>query len=404
MTAASTTPNQLSERDQRNNLWRLTIAQALAGANAVVIFATGAIVGNELAPSQLLATLPISVFVIGMAVCTLPAGVIARRYGRRAAFLTGTSAGVLVGLLSAIAVIESSFWLFNVATFFGGVYAAVVASFRFAATDGLAPEKQPHALAMVMAGGIAAGVVGPQLVTHSMHLWPDHLYAASFILQALVAFISGIILWGVRLPKPSLAEQAGGGRPLSTIVRQPSFVAAATLGAVSYMLMNFLMTAAPLAMHLEGHSHEAANSGIQWHVIAMYAPSFFTGKLIARFGALKVSLLGILLTAISTLIALTGNSVAHYWWMLVILGIGWNFGFLGASAWVLKCHSPVEKTRVQSFNDFIVYSCMVVGSFASGGLLSLYGWERVLWISFIPLVLSLMVLAYSQRAIKHPLA
>ena len=392
----------LSPSDQRNNLWRLTLAQALAGANSVVIFATGAIVGNSLAPSGLLATLPISVFVVGMAACILPAGAIARRYGRRAAFLTGTVAGVLVGLLAALAVMLENFWLFNLATFFGGAYAAVTASFRFAATDGLPPEKQPQALSLVMAGGIAAGVVGPQLVTHTLHIWPDHVYAASFLFQALIAVLAGIALAGVRLPKPSLVEQQGGGRPLGIIARQPRFILAATLGAVSFMLMNFLMTAAPLAMHLEGHSHADSNSGIQWHVIAMYAPSFFTGKLIARFGALNVSVTGLLLTALATLIALMGETVAHFFWMLVILGIGWNFGFLGASAWVLSCHTAIEKTRVQSLNDFIVYGCMVIGSFASGGLLSLYGWHTVLWVSLVPLVIALAMVALSKPSTHKP--
>lgn len=392
-----TQPQSLSDRDARNNLSRLVIAQALAGANSVVIFATGAIVGSELAPSELLATLPISIFVLGMALCTLPVGAIARHYGRRAAFMVGTGAGILVGLLSALAVITHSFTLFCIATFLGGGYAAVVASFRFAATDGLAPERQPRALSKVMLGGIAAGVVGPQLVTHTMYWWPDHIYAASFLMQALLAVISALVLWGVRLPIPTAPERKAG-RPLTQIIRQKPFIAAATLGAVSYMLMNFLMTAAPLAMHMEGHSHAHANSGIQWHVIAMYAPSFITGALIARAGALPVALVGLGLTALATLIGLMGEGLLHFWGMLVVLGIGWNFGFLGASAWVLQCHRPEEKTQVQSFNDFIVYSCMVVGSFASGGLLSVFGWNTLLWVSLGPLAAALALLWWINRA------
>lgn len=253
---------EISERDQRNNIWRLTIAQALAGANAVVVYATGAIVGSMLASNPILATLPISIFVVGMAMCILPAGAIARRHGRRTAFLVGTIAGVLVGLLSMYAMIIESFWLFCLGTFFGGAYAAVVLSFRFAATDGVAPQRKAQALSLVMGGGVAAGIVGPQLVTHTMELWPTHLYAATFLLQAVVAAISAIILKGVRLPKPT-AEEISGGRPLSKIITQPTFIAAATCGAVSYMLMNFLMTAAPLAMHMHGHSHANANLGLQ---------------------------------------------------------------------------------------------------------------------------------------------
>ena len=177
---------------QRANIWRLAIAQALAGANAVAVYAAGAIIGSQLAPSPMLATLPISVFVVGMAVCILPAGAIARRHGRRAAFLAGTAAGVVAGLLAMLAVIVGGFWLFCLATFFGGAYAAVVLSFRFAATDGVAPAQRARALSLVMAGGVAAGVVGPQLVTWTMDLWPRHVFAATFLVQALVAALGRI--------------------------------------------------------------------------------------------------------------------------------------------------------------------------------------------------------------------
>ncbi len=387
---------ELTERDQRNNIWRLTLAQALAGANSVVVYATGAIVGNMLAPSPLLATLPISIFVVGMAACILPAGAIARRFGRRTAFLSGTLAGVLVGLLSMYAMIVSSFWLFCVGTFFGGAYAAVVLSFRFAATDGVAPKQKAKALSLVMGGGVAAGIVGPQLVTFTMELWPTHLYAATFLVQAIVAVISALILSGVRLPKPTVAE-ISGGRSLAVIIAQPKFIAAATCGAVSYMLMNFLMTAAPLAMHLHGHSHANANLGLQWHVIAMYGPSFFTGSLITRFGAPFITTFGLLLTGISTAIGLGGDDVFHFWCMLILLGIGWNFGFLGASAWVLECHTSEEKTPVQSLNDFIVFGMMAVGSFSSGGILGIYGWNRVLWISFVPIIITVIVFTMFRK-------
>lgn len=391
---------ELTGRVQRSNIWRLTIAQALAGANSVIVYATGAIVGNNLAPTPLLATLPLSIFVVGMAAFILPAGAIAGRYGRRVAFMVGTGAGVLTGLLAMYAILMGWFWLFCVATFFGGAYAAVVLSFRFAAADAVAPERKAQALSMVMAGGVAAGVIGPQLVTWTMELWPQQLFAATFFIQAVIAAIAALILVGVQLPKPTAAEKAGG-RPLASIALQPRFIAAATCGAVSYMLMNFLMTAAPLAMHMHGHSQETSNLGIQWHVIAMYAPSFFTGRLISRFGAGRITTLGLLLTGISAVIGLEGVGVIHFWSMLILLGIGWNFGFLGASTLVLECHRPEEKTRVQSFNDFIVFGLMAIGSFASGGILSAYGWNTVLAVSFTPLALAavaIMLVRYKANA------
>lgn len=387
---------ELPERVQRGNIWRLAVSQALAGANAVVVYATGAIVGNDLAPSPVLATLPISIFVVGMAASILPVGDITRRYGRRTAFLVGAGAGVLAGLVALLAVLVGSFWLFCLATFFGGGYAAVVLSYRFAAADGVAPRRRARALSLVMAGGVAAGVIGPQLVTWTMALWPPRMFAATFLVQAAVAAVSAFILLGVRLPMPTEAEKAGG-RPLALIARQPRFIAAAVCGAVSYTVMNFLMTAAPLAMHLIGHSQASSNLGLQWHVIAMYGPSFFTGSLITRFGAGRVASVGLVLTGLSAAIGLTGLEVMHFWWMLVLLGLGWNFGFLGASAMVLECHRPEEKARVQSLNDFIVFGLMALGSFSSGGLLSAYGWDRVLWVSFVPLVLAVLVLLLAVR-------
>ncbi|WP_043214984.1 MFS transporter [Bordetella pseudohinzii] len=391
---SASAPAELSPREQRGNIARLTIAQALAGANSVVVYATGAIVGATLAPDKALATLPISIFVVGMAACIMPAGVLARRHGRRAAFMAGAGCGVLVGLLAAFAMVLASFWLFCLATFFGGAYAAVVLSFRFAAADGVAPARRARALSFVMGGGVLAGIVGPQLVTHTMYLWPPHMFAATYLVQALVAAVSGWVLWGVRLPAPTPAEVAQG-RPLAVIARQPLFITAVICGAVSYLLMNFLMTAAPLAMHLCGHPQESANLGLQWHVIAMYAPSFFTGRLISRFGAGRIVALGLLLTGTAAAVGLGGVDVAHFWLTLILLGLGWNFGFVGASALVLECHRPEERTRVQSLNDFIVFGTMAVGSFASGGLLAAYDWNMVLWVSFLPLALAVCALGYA---------
>lgn len=231
---------------ERTNVVRLAIVQALAGANSTVVYATGAVVGDMLAPSKALATLLVSVFVVGMALCTLPTGAVADRHGRRAAFLLGAGSGVLAGLIAFLAVLCASFWLFCAATFFGGAYAAVVLSFRFAAADCAAPERRARALSAVMAGGVFAGVIGPQLVTHTMDLWVP-LFAATYVGQAAVAALSAIILAGVDLPPPTAADLSAC-RLLGIIARQPRFILAVICGVVSYLLMNFLMTAAPLAM------------------------------------------------------------------------------------------------------------------------------------------------------------
>jgi len=376
---------------ERGNVARLVVAQAMAGANATIVYATAGVVGNTLAPDKALATLPVSIFVLGMAACTLPAGAVAHRHGRRAAFLLGTLCGVLVGLIACAAVLAGSFALFCVGTFFGGAYAAVVLSFRFAAADCVPPERRPRAISAVMAGGIAAGVIGPQLVTHTMALWPPYTFAATYLGQAALAALCALVLAGVRLPVPRAAE-AGRGRPLARIAAQPRFVAAVMAGVVSYLIMNMIMTSAPLAMRLCGLSQESANLGLQWHVIAMYLPSFLTGRIIVRFGAPRVVVAGLALTAGAAATGLAGIDVAHFWGTLVLLGLGWNLAFIGASTMVVETHRPEERTRVQSLNDFLVFGLMVVGSFASGGLLNAYGWNVVLWITLPPLLVALATL------------
>jgi MFS family permease len=390
---------QSSEGDARarRNVLRLAIAQALTGANAAVIFATGAIVGATLAPSVAFATVPISVYVVGLALGTLPTGAIARRFGRRIAFIIGTGCGVLTGLLACYAILQGSFALFCAATFIGGLYAAVSQSYRFAAADGASIEYRPKAVSWVMAGGLFAAVLGPQLVQWTMEIWAPYLFAFSFLVQAVVALVAMAVVAGVDAPKP-LPAAVAGARPLLQIVRQPRFLAAALCGVVSYPMMNLVMTSAPLAMQMCGLSVSDSNYGIQWHIVAMYAPSFVTGSLIARFGAPKVVAAGLLLEAIGAGIGLSGLTTLHFWSTLIVLGIGWNFSFVGASALVLETHRPSERTKVQSFNDFLVFGMMALGSFSSGQLLANYGWSAVNLVVFPPVVLGLAVLAIAGLA------
>jgi len=359
------------------DVFRLAMGQALAGANSTVVYATGAIIGHMLAPRPALATVPVSIFVVGMAAATLPVGVMTRRHGRKAAALFGNACGVVVGLLAALALVIQSFSLFCIAMLFGGAYAAVVLTFRFAAAECVPAKHRARAMSTVLAGGVAAGVLGPQLVTATMNLWSPHAYAVTYLASAGAAVLSAIVLLGVRFEhQPPVSAQAQG-RTSAAIVRQPRFVVAMLCGVVSYMMMNFMMTSAPLAMELCGIPRVHANYGIEIHVIAMYAPSFFTGRLIARLGAPFVSLAGLVLIALAAITGMTGLSVNHFWIALMLLGLGWNFGFLGASAMVLACHTPAEGPRVQSIYDFVVFGAMVVGSFASGGLLATYGWALV---------------------------
>src|SRR6201981_3996097 len=358
----------------RANVARLAAAQALTGANAAVIFATGAIVGASLSPDVSLATVPISMYVLGLAGGTLPTGAISRAYGRRVAFIIGTACGVLTGLLGSFAILRGSFPLFCCATFLGGLYGAVSQSYRFAAADGASAEYRPKAVSWVMAGGVFAGVLGPQLVQWTMDIWPPYLFAFSFVMQALVALVAMAVLSGVDAPKPAAAD-LHGGRPLREIARQPRFIAAALCGVIAYPMMNLVMTSAPLAMKMCGLTVSDSNFGIQWHIVAMYGPSFFTGSLISRFGAPRIVALGLALEAAAAGIGLSGITALHFWATLIVLGVGWNFAFVGASALVLETHRPQERNKVQAFNDFLVFGMMAIGSFSSCQLLANYGWS-----------------------------
>jgi MFS family permease len=385
------------------NVVRLAAAQALTGANSAVIFATGSIVGATLAPSVSLATVPISMYVLGLAAGTLPTGAISRTYGRRVAFIIGTGCGMLTGLLGAFAILHASFVLFCCATFLGGLYGAVSQSYRFAAADGASVAYRPKAVSWVMAGGVFAGVLGPQLVQWTMHIWPPYLFAFSFVMQAVVALVAMLVLSGVDLPKPAAAD-LHAGRPLFEIARQPRFIAAALCGVISYPMMNLVMTSAPLAMKMCGLSVSDSNFGIQWHIVAMYGPSFFTGTLIARFGAPVIVAIGLLLEAAAAGIGMSGITAPHFWATLIVLGAGWNFSFVGASAMVLETHRPNERNKVQAFNDFLVFGMMAIGSFASGQLLANFGWDAVNLVVFPPVALGLVVLALVANSRRRAIA
>jgi len=387
----------------RRNVARLAAAQALTGANSAVIFATGAIVGATIAPDVSFATVPISMYVVGLAAGTLPTGVISRRYGRRVAFVIGTGCGALTGLLGSWAILHNSFWLFCAATFLGGLYGAVAQSYRFAAADGASAAFRPKAVSWVMAGGIFAGLLGPQLVQWTMDIWQPYLFAFSYLVQAAVAVVAMAILGGVDLPKPAAAD-LHAGRPLLEIVRQPRFVAAALCGIIAYPVMNLVMTSAPLAMKMCGLTVSDSNFGLQWHIVAMYGPSFFTGSLIARFGAPVIVALGLALEAVAAVIGLSGLTAPHFWATLIVLGMGWNFGFVGASALVLETHTAAERNKVQAFNDFLVFGMMAIGSFSSGQLLANFGWSAVNIVVFPPVALGLVVLALGWRAKRRAAA
>jgi len=360
----------------RRNAIVLAVAQALAGGNNTVIVSTASIVGAVLAPNKGLATLPITAMVLGMWLGTLPVGALARNFGRRFALQTGSVFGVLSGLVSYLAVLNGLFWLLLVGTFCGGLYAAAHQSYRFAAADTASDAYRPKVVSWVLAGGIFAAVIGPQLVIFTKDLLPPYMFAASYLGQSACALVAAGVLMFVKMP-PLAGSSIKNARPLAQIARTPRFIVAVACGIASYAMMNIIMTSAPLAMVGCGHSVTDATLGIQWHVLAMYAPSFITGGLIVRFGVERITGVGLGLIALAAVAGIAGITVAHFWTALVLLGVGWNLAFIGATNMVTQCYRSAERNKVQAFNDFLIFGSMAVSSFSSGQMLEYLGWQAI---------------------------
>jgi MFS family permease len=369
-------PHVFDDGLAKRNAIVLAVAQALAGGNNTVIVATSSIIGAVLAPDKGLATLPITCMVLGMWIGTLPVGWLARNFGRRFALQTGSLFGIASGLISYTSVMSGSFWILLLGTFCGGLYAAAHQSYRFAAADTASEAFRPKAVSWVLAGGVFAALIGPQLVIFTKDMLSPHLFAASFLAQSACAVLAAVVLMFVKVP-PLPKVRASQGRPLGEIVLVPRFMVAVACGVASFGLMNMVMTSAPLAMVGCGHSVTDAALGIQWHVLAMYAPSFFTGSLIARFGVGRITGIGLVLIACAAAIGISGTTVAHFWSGLVVLGLGWNFAFIGATTMVTHCHRPEERNKVQAFNDFLIFGSMAVTSFSSGQMLAYLSWQAI---------------------------
>lgn len=367
----------------RRNLGLLTASLSLGAASGPIIISLGGLVGQMLASRPALATLPVSLYNLGMALSTLPAAWMMRRHGRRAAYALGAFIAIAAALLAMRGIMQSDFVLFCLGTALSGYYAASVQNYRFAAADTVAPEYRARAISLIMIGGLVAAVIGPQTVIWTRDAWPSAPFAGSFAAQAVLALLALPLLLALRMPKETAVakqEQATTGsdaRPLGEIARSPRFIAAASAAVVTYGLMAFIMTAAPMAMVGCGHTVGEAALGIQWHVLAMFAPAFATGKLIDRFGKTTVTATGLLLIAASGLLALAGLDLLHFWGSLVLLGVGWNFGFVGATALLTDVYRPSERAKVQALNDFLVFGVVAVASFGSGKLLGSAGWDAI---------------------------
>ena len=360
----------------RKTVALLAATQALLLTNGITLVTINGLLGLQLAPARWLATLPIPTYVTGGLLATLPAAFFMKRYGRRSGFMLGGTLGMVGAAISALAVYLGSFWLLCFGTVFAGVYNAFGQQYRFAAADAAPLDWKGKAISLTLAGGILGGVIGPEVGKLTRTLL-EPTYLASYAALIGFAALSMLIASRLDIPPLSIAEQKAAGRPLHRIARQPAFVVAVLAAAGGYGVMNLLMTATPLAMDICGLPFADTAFILQWNVIAMFAPSFFTGNLIKRFGVLNILIVGAALMFVCIGIALSGVTLMHFWWALVLLGVGWNFLFIGGTTLLTETYRPEEKAKVQGTNDFIVLGVMGLTSLSSGVLISSAGWASL---------------------------
>ncbi len=361
---------------QQKNVTVLAALQALLFTNNSTAIALNGLAGYALAANKSLATLPVTGWVVGAALTTFFASLLMKRIGRKGGFTVGALIGIAGAAVCCLALLRGDFWLFVAGTTIFGVYNAFGQYYRFAAADAAVGDFKAKAISYVLAGGLVGGIVGPTVSKYTKDALPVAFLGAYL---ALIAFLV-VVLLVIRLldiPPPTEAEARESGRPLAAIAAQPAFIVAVLCAAFGYGVMNLLMTATPLAMGICGHPYSAAATVISWHVIGMFAPSFFTGDLIKRFGVLQIMLWGVALNAATVAIALSGIDVAHFWLALFVLGVGWNFLYIGGTALLTETYRPAEKAKAQGANDMLIFLVMATSSFASGMLLEANGWAML---------------------------
>ena len=376
----------LSPAAAKRNVFILAVCMALANSATTLQVTLGGLVGFLLVEDKALAMLPVTFVVAGTACATIPASMLMRRIGRQLGFMAGCLFGTTGSLLAALGVYQSHFWLFCLGAFIFGASAAFTQLYRFAAADISPQEMKSRAISWVMVGGLVAAFVGPEIAKHAREILSPYLFLGSYLAAAALPLLVIPILAFTTLPRPTVAELREPGRPLSEIVRQPAFLVAAMAGMFGYGVMNLLMTATPLAMQICEHPFAAAATVIQWHVFGMYFPSFFTGRLITRFGTLRIILLGVALNVVCITVALSGVEVLNFQAALLLLGVGWNFMYIGGTALLTEVYKPAERNKTQALNDFLVFGTVALASLGSGKLLYHWGWNLVP-ISALPFIL-----------------
>ena len=377
----------------RRNVGLLAACQAMLMTNNATLIAVNGLAGLALASNPALATLPVTCWVVGGAVATMSASQYMKKVGRQAGLIRGAAIGIVGALICAAAVWQASFWLLCFGALVFGGFNAFGQYYRFVAAEVSPPDFKATAVSLVLAGGLVGGILGPGTSRITVDLI-DPRFTGAYLALIVFVLITMVMLSRIRIPDLSAAQQAAAGRPLSEIARQPKFVVAVMAGALSYGVMNFLMTSTPIAMGVCGHPYGDAAFVISSHVVAMFAPSFFTGGLIKRLGTIPVMLAGAVLNIVCIAVALAGVEVANFWWALVLLGVGWNFLYIGATTLLTETYRPEERAKAQGANEFAIFAMMAVSSLSSGMIVTHAGWERVNYAAAPLIAVVILALGY----------
>lgn len=383
------------------NVWLLTLIQALAMSSVTMLVLAGGVLGAQLTPDPKWSTLPLAMSIVGTACGVVPITRLMQHFGRKPVFITATTLGAVVTLFAATSIANSSFWGLVISAFLLGMMMSAIQQIRFTAMESVSIEMMPKAASTVLLGGLVAAVLGPELVTFGQ-LISDQVFVGAFYLMSGLLILCSLLFTKIDNTHVVTTKSADTGRKLSLIARQPVFILAVSASVVGYALMSFIMTATPVHMHVhQAYSLQDTKWVIQSHIFAMFFPSLFSGWLISKLGTSKIIYLGLSSYVATILIALTGNEWLNYWSALVLLGIGWNFLFVGGTVLLAQTYQANEKFKVQGLNEFLVFSCQAMAALSAGFILNLIDWRGLLLASFTIIALQLSVIFKQQMRQKQ---
>lgn len=390
---------------ERRNVAILAACQMVFSTSRSLYVATAPLIAYMIAANKALATLPASLVIVGTALATVPASLLMQRVGRRHGFIAGALIGAVGGVVLAAGIVVQDFWLFCAGALVYGAFAGFAQLYRFAAADAAPAAFRGKAISLVLAGGVVAAFAGPELAKLAKDMIASVEFLGAYVLLIAASLLTGLIVSFVDIPKLTAAEAAGPKRPITAIMRQPVFIVATLTALIGQSVMSLLMTATPIAMAMRQYAFGDIALVIEWHIFGMFAPGFFTGSLIRRFGVLRVIFAGLALLVVSVAVALAGREVQHFWISMLVLGVGWNFAFTGGATLLTEVYTPAERGITQGANIFLIYGAVAMASLSSGGLLHYFGWK---WVSLgaLPLIgiamLATLWLALLRRSAAQP--